>query len=65
MTTLNDSLAAEIERCEELLGVYKQIPQGAFGASIIRSEIEFAKRALSAQDAAYMVKALTALRGCN
>ena len=65
MTTLNESLAAEIERCEELLGVYRQIPQGAFAAAMIRSEIEFAKRALLAQDAAYMAKALTALRGCN
>lgn len=58
-------LRKEIERCEELVSRYNEIPTGAFGAAMIQHEIDAANEAIDRQDAVAMVRALSALRECQ
>ena len=58
---LKDNLKEEIERCEILLGLYKEIPTGGFGVSGITSALKRAKAANDKDDIQLMVVALKEL----
>ena len=43
---MKEELQKEIKRCEELLKMYEEIPEGFFGATLIRGAIKNAKSLL-------------------
>lgn len=55
--TMGTALANEIERNRELLDVYKKIPTGGFGATMIDADIKFAINALASGDVIEIMKA--------
>jgi len=61
--TLVDALTAEIARNRELLALYKAIPAGAFGATMIEQDIQAAIAALASGDAIEIMRAHEALKG--
>jgi len=52
----------EIERCLESLAVYEEIPQGAFGAEMIRRDISNAKKAMASDDVVKMLRSYKELK---
>ena len=62
---VRDELILQLKRCEELLDEYDAIPQGKFGATMIRMDISSAKEALQEDDPVKMLVALDALKGCK
>jgi hypothetical protein len=65
-STLGDALPKEIERCQELLGVYKSLgPVGSFGQAMISAEIAEAHKAMIEGDAVGMVRAYQNLKNCE
>ena len=52
-----DALAKEIKRNQELLEAYRDIPTGAFGATMIKADIDFAVDALASGDVIEILKA--------
>ena len=52
----------ELRRNRELLKMYEEIPQGAFGATMIRQSIEKAEKSLENGDIVEMVKCLKDLQ---
>ena len=52
-----DALAKEIKRNQELLEVYRDIPTGVFGATMIKEDIDFAIDALAGGDIVEILKA--------
>lgn len=64
--TLADALPREIVRCQELLIAYAEIgPAGAFGAAMIRKDIDMAHKAMMEGDLSAMIRAYNALKECN
>ena len=65
MTTLPDELQKEIDRCSELVSVYRLLPGGIgnIAASMISADIDNARQAMATQDAAEMCRMLAILRG--
>lgn len=63
--TLGDALPKEIERCQELVALYKTIPTGAFGAAMIQNDIKAAHKAMMEQDLPAMIRAYNALKECK
>lgn len=57
MSNIVESLKQEIQRNRELLDIYKSIPTGVFGVSIIESYISNAIDALGSGDPIEMIKA--------
>lgn len=55
--SLAEALPNEIDRCEELLQAYREIPQGAFAAASIAAEIKEAKKAALGGDVVAMLRA--------
>lgn len=64
-TNLIDSLNDEIKRCKELLGMYQGIPQGAFGAIMIKQDIQRAEKAMAEGDTVEMIKCFRTLQNCE
>ena len=62
---LIEGLQEEMNRCRELLEVYDAIPQGKFGATMIRQDIKNAEKSIATGDTIAMMKALKDLQGCN
>ena len=62
---LIEGLQKEMNRCRELLKEYDAIPQGKFGAIMIRAEIEKAEKAIATGDTVAMMQSLEELKGCN
>lgn len=62
-TSLGEALPREISRNVELLAVYKEIgPAGAFGALMIKSDIDRATEALASGDVVEMLAAYNAMK---
>ena len=65
-TTIGDQLPKEIERCQELLGIYKSLgPVGVFGHAMISADIAEAHKAMMEGDLVGMVQAYEKLKGCE
>lgn len=62
---LAEGLIQEMNRCREVLREYQQIPEGAFGAMMIKRDIEVAEHALGSGDVVAMLSAYKALQGVN
>lgn len=63
---LVEAILAEQTRCRALIEEYRRIgPAGAIGAAMVQQDIDAGNRALASDDAVAMVRALTALRGCE
>lgn len=62
--SLGEALPAEIKRCQELVQVYRELPNGAgaFGAMMIQRDIDAAVRALASGDIIAMISAHRALQ---
>ena len=54
---LMDGLIKEMNRAREVLKMYEEIPQGAFGAVFIRQSITEAEKAISSGDVVAMLAA--------
>ncbi len=65
MENLMDGLLVEISRNEELLEMYDLIPAGAFGAAMIRADVERARKAISDNDTVAMMKVFKSLKESN
>ena len=62
-TTLADALPKEIQRCQEVLGWYKEIgPVGAFGHAMITASIAAAHKAMIEGDVVAMIRAYEDLK---
>jgi len=53
---LIEGIQKEIERCLEVLAFYEKIPQGTFGAIVIRKTILNAEKAMASDDAVEMLR---------
>jgi len=52
---LLEAIQSELVRAKEILKMYEEIPQGAFGAAMIREEIRAAEIALLNMDVVQML----------
>lgn len=62
---LMGGLLDEMNRCRELLKEYESIPQGAFGAAVIRADIVNAEIAIRENDVVKMLIAYQSLKECK
>lgn len=53
---LIEGLQKELQRNREILKIYEEIPQGAFGATMIKMAIDKAEKAMAEGDAVEMLK---------
>ena len=60
---MEKEIEKEIKRCEELFVFYEEIPEGFFGASMIKQSIRDAKMAIEKHDTGDMKKVLANLKG--
>lgn len=65
MDNLFDALNEEISRNEKLLKVYQSIPNGVFGAIMIKESLEKAKKARSEMDTIKMIESYKELKETN
>jgi hypothetical protein len=63
MNNKDTKLNEEIERCEELLKMYLEIPTGFFGATMIRMSIDRAKKAKTKVEIKEAIKELEDITG--
>lgn len=61
MSNLISGLHKQLERNRELLKLYEEIPTGAFGAAMIKKDIEAGEKALADGDVVAMLRAFKAL----
>lgn len=61
MNNLISGLDEQLKRNRELLKLYEEIPAGAFGAAMIRKDIEAGEKALADGDVVAMLRAFKAL----
>ncbi len=54
---LLEGLKKELNRNREILKMYEEIPEGAFGATMIKQSIERAERAITDGDTISMIQA--------
>ncbi len=66
MTSLGEQLPKKIERCQQLLVEYAAVPNGAgaFGAAMIKKDIQAAHNAMMMGDLRGMIQAYKALKEC-
>lgn len=65
-STLGDALPKEIQRCQELLGIYKSLGHaGAFGHAMISADIAEAHKAMMEGDVVAMLRAYNKLKDCE
>ena len=62
---LIEGLQKEIARNREILKFYEEIPQGVFGATMIKRDIKIAEKAIANIDTVQMVRSLKTLRETN
>ena len=62
---LMEGLIEQANRCREVLKEYEKIPEGAFGAMMIRQDIANAEAAMASGDVIKMLAAYEALKGVN
>jgi len=62
-----DGLLSEIERVQELLKQYEELPNGAgvFGSLIMRQKIKMAKDSISSGDVVDMLVQYLSLKNCT
>lgn len=60
--TLADALPREIQRVQELLPSYDEIPTGVFAATMMRESIKAAHRAMVEGDVVAMIRAYEDLK---
>lgn len=63
MSSLAEDLPKEIQRNRELLDMYKEIPMGFIGASLIDIDIKQAIKALADGDVIAMLQSYEKLKG--
>ena len=63
--TLGDKFQLELKRVKGLLELYRGIPTGAFGATILGGVVARAEEAWNSQDLVEMIKILPELEGCE
>lgn len=63
MENLAEGLQRQISRNQELLEIYKTIPTGAFGAAMIKRDLDAAIKAMAEGDTVAMISAYKALEG--
>ena len=59
---LIEELQEEIDRCNEILDIYKSIPQGIFGTAMIQADIKAAKSAIATIDTIEMIRCYKKLK---
>lgn len=63
---LPEALSREVQRVTVVLGHYQEIgAPGAFGAMMIKRDLDAAHAAAGSGDVVLMLRALEALRGCQ
>lgn len=55
-------LDKEIKRCEELLKMYQEIPEGFFGAAVLKNALERAKAAKDTGDKTKIARVVSELK---
>jgi hypothetical protein len=67
MPNLVEGLLEQMNRCRELAIQYDALPDnvGAFGAAMIKQDIENAEKAMSSGDTVEMLRCYEALKGCE
>jgi len=60
--TVGEDIQVEIKRNQELLQLYKEIPTGLFGATMIQADIDSAIKALAEGDIIEILKAYERLK---
>jgi hypothetical protein len=67
MSTQNlmEGLTSEISRVKELLLQYEAIPQGTFGATVLKQDIKLAEDAIKEEDIVKMITAYKLLKECE
>ncbi len=60
---MKKELKKEIERCEELLKLYEEIPEGFFGATMIKMSLQKARNASSEEQIKDALKDLESITG--
>jgi len=63
--SLAEALPMEQKRCREVLGLYKLIPEGAFGALMIEQSLERADKAVMSGDVIEILKSYEELKGIS
>lgn len=65
--TLGEAFPKEQERCRELLGIYKSLPNNAgfFGAAMIEQTLKEADAAAMSGDVVRMLKVYEEMKGVN
>ena len=63
--TLGEAYPLEQERVRELLGIYKSIPTGAFGAMMIADVLKRADEAAISGDPVAMVRMFKEMQECG
>ena len=64
-TSVGRDFPNEQARVRELLGVYKAIPQGAFGAMMIEQVLRRADQAAMSGDPVAILRSYEELKGCE
>ena len=62
MGNLIEDLMQELNRNKELLGMYEKIPQGVFGATMIKADIKKAEKAIVEGDTVKMLSSFISLK---
>lgn len=63
--TLGDEYPKEQARVRELLGRYREIPTGAFGAAMIEQVLQRADKAAADGDVVEMLRSFHEMQGCE
>lgn len=61
--TLAESLPLEIERVQEIIGIYEQTPGGRIAAALMKNDVAKAQKAMSEGDVEAMLKVCRDLQG--
>lgn len=59
---LMDGILSEMNRAREILAMYEEIPQGAFGAAMIKMSVARAEKAISSGDIVEILKCYNDLK---
>ena len=65
MSSVGEEFPKEQARVRELLGVYKTIPTGAFGAAMIEQALKRADEAAISGDVVAILRSYEELKGCQ
>jgi hypothetical protein len=65
MANLIDGLQEEMNRCRELLKQYEAIPEGVFGATMIKQTIKRSEQSISSGDVVEMLIMYEELKEIN